>query len=600
MDLRKEFSDIKEILKDNPRGMTVTEISKEIKMNRHSVAKYMDMLVISGHVEMKSFGSSKVFYLSRRLPMSAILNFSSDFIIVLNKDLEIITVNDKFLAFENIQKQDILNKSIINSSFPMEFNPSIIPNIKEALGGKESTIEAYLKKGEGSYYFTVKLVPTVFDDTEKGVTIIFEDITERKNAETALKVSEERFRAIFEHAAVGIAYLSNDGRFIRLNQRFCDVLGYPQDEIIKLTYLDITHPEDKKASREYVNRLLSGNVNSFSMEKRYIKKDGSAAWAHLTASCICGPDGRLEYTIAVIEDISGRKQAEEALRKAHEELEARVRDRTNELKKVNEELLAEIARSKGMEQEITRAYNMTHDILEKAPFGIYVVNEEGNIDYVNPAMLKISGDDESAFSKLNVFELPTYKNIGLYDRIKSALKGQYFHLGPVEYTSYYSKKASIRNFIGMPMEEGGKKKVLVFVDDITEVKHMEKALLESEKKYRIMVENIDDGMWELDKNFAFTYTSPRMYYILGYLPEEVVGKTPFDLMPPGERERAREAGRRMIDADGTFKLLECELAHKDGRRVFVEVTGTPILDANGVLQGYRGVTRDVTMRKREP
>lgn len=473
MDLRKEFSDIKEILKDNPRGMTVTEISKEIKMNRHSVAKYMDMLVISGHVEMKSFGSSKVFYLSRRLPMSAILNFSSDFIIVLNKDLEIITVNDRFLAFENIQKQDILNKSIINSSFPMEFNPSIIPNIKEALGGKESTIEAYLKKGEGSYYFTVKLVPTVFDDTEKGVTIIFEDIT-------------------------------------------------------------------------------------------------------------------------------ARKQAEEALRKAHEELEARVRDRTNELKKVNEELLAEIARSKGMEQEITRAYNMTHDILEKAPFGIYVVNEEGNIDYVNPAMLKISGDDESAFSKLNVFELPTYKNIGLYDRIKSALKGQYFHLGPVEYTSYYSKKASIRNFIGMPMEEGGKKKVLVFVDDITEVKHMENALLESEKKYRIMVENIDDGMWELDKNFAFTYTSPRMYYILGYLPEEVVGKTPFDLMPPGERERAREAGRRMIDADGTFKLLECELAHKDGRRVFVEVTGTPILDANGVLQGYRGVTRDVTMRKREP
>ncbi len=275
MDLRKELSDIKGILKDNPRGMTVTEISKEIKMNRHSVAKYMDMLVISGHVEMKSFGSSKVFYLSRRLPMSAILNFSSDFIIILNKDLEIINVNDRFLAFENIEKQDILDKSIINSSFPMEFNPSIIPNIKEALAGKESTIEAYLKKDDAPYYFTVKLVPTVFDDTEKGVTIIFEDITERKNAETALKISEERFRAIFEHAAVGIAYLAKDGRFLRMNQRYCDILGYTKDELSKLNNIEITHPEDMQASVECFNQFTSGSINSCSMEKRFIKKDAN-------------------------------------------------------------------------------------------------------------------------------------------------------------------------------------------------------------------------------------------------------------------------------------------------------------------------------------
>ncbi len=180
MNLRKELSDIKEVLKSNPRGMTVTDISRAIKMNRHSVAKYMDMLVISGHVEMKSFGSSKVFYLARRLPMSAILNFSADFILVLNKEQEIINANDRFLALEGIEMQDILHKSIISSSFPMEFAPSIIPHIKEALDGKESGIVASLKRGDGERYFTIKFVPTVFDDSEKGVTIIFEDITERK------------------------------------------------------------------------------------------------------------------------------------------------------------------------------------------------------------------------------------------------------------------------------------------------------------------------------------------------------------------------------------------------------------------------------------
>jgi PAS domain S-box-containing protein len=617
MDLRKELSQIKEILKDNPRGMTVTEIAKAIKMNRHSVARYMDMLVISGHVEMKTFGSSKVFYLARRLPMSAILNFSSDFIIVLNKDLEIINVNDRFLEFESIQKQDVLGKSIIHSSFPMEFNPSIIPHIKEALDGKASRIEASLRKGKEQYYFTIKFVPTVFDDTEKGVTIIFENITERKNAETALMVSEERsraifehaavgiayldkdgrflrinqrycdilgytkeelsklnnmelthpddmqataecygqftsggihscamekrfmrkdggvvwvnltvscirepdgslryfipvieditarkkaeealkeseerFRAIFEHAAVGIAYLSQDGRFLRINQRFCDILGYPQDELIRLTFKDITYTDDLKDSNENTSQLMSGKISSFSMEKRYIRRDGSIEWAHLTVSCIRGPDGPVKYTIAILEDISGRKKAEEALRRVHEDLETRVNERTAELKSANEALLSENERCRVMESELTRAYHMMHDIIEKAPFGIYVVTELGSIEYVNPAMLRIAGDDDREFRNMNVFELPTYRSIGLSDRIKSALGGEYFYLGPVEYTSHYGKKTSLRNFIGVPMEEGGVKKVLVFVEDISGHKNMEEKLQKNEALLRDIVDSL--------------------------------------------------------------------------------------------------------------
>ncbi|HTX43925.1 MAG TPA: PAS domain S-box protein, partial [Methanocella sp.] len=534
--------------------------------------------------------------------------------LVLNKDQEIINVNDRFLAFEHIEKEDILNKSIIHASFPMEFNPSILPRIKEALEGKESIIEANLKD---EHYFTIKFIPTVFDDAEKGVTIIFEDITERKNAEKALKVSEEgyraifehaalgiahvgkdfhflrmnqrfcdfygyspeelfqltfkdlthpddvkpsielvgrllsgaissfttekryikkdgsivwgsltvssirgpdgrvqycvpvleditarkqaeaalmeseeRFRAIFEHAAVGIAYLGSDGRFLRLNRRFHEILGYTQEDITRLTYIDVTHPDDRDASREYVRRLHAGEINSFSMEKRYIKKDGSAAWAYLTASCVRGPDGKVEYTIAVIEDISGRKQAEEALRRAHEELEVRVHERTAALKNANEALQLEIGRCKTMEAEVTRAYHMMHDIIEKAPFGVYVVNALGSIEYVNPAMLKISGDGDREFRNLNVLELPTYRDIGLSERIRSALNGEYFYLGPVEYTSHIGKKTSLRNFIGMPMEEGGVKKVLVFVEDITGHKNMEEALQKNEALLRDIVNNL--------------------------------------------------------------------------------------------------------------
>jgi PAS domain S-box-containing protein len=360
----------------------------------------------------------------------------------------------------------------------MAFNPSIIPHIKHALNGDESVIEACIKKNGGKYYnFSIKFIPTSFDDTEKGVTIIFEDITARKEAEQALKVSEERFRAIFEHAAVGIAYLSKDAKFLSQNKRFSEILGYPQEKLTNMSYMDITHPDDLKASMKNVDLLKAGKVNSFSMEKRYIRADGSTLWGHMTCSCIRGPDGSVKYFVPVIEDITSRKEAEEALRKAHDELEARVQERTRELKKANEALKMEVGRCKMMEEEVTRAFNMTHDILEKAPFGIYVVNDEGCIEYVNPAMLKISGDNEKAFKSLNVFELPTYKKIGLSDMIKSALKGEHFYLGPVEYTSHYGNKTSIRNFIGIPMEEGGKKKVLVFIEDFTKYSLLEEALL---------------------------------------------------------------------------------------------------------------------------
>lgn len=477
MDIKKELLEIKEVLKQNPRGMTVMDISKAVHKNRHSVAKYLDMLAISGNVDVRNFGTSKVFYPSRRMPMSAILNFSSDFIIVLDQELNVVNVNDHFLEFEHVDKQDILNKSIVNSSFPMAFTPSIIPHIKHAINGEESAIEAALKKNGDSRFYNIKFIPTVFDDTAQGVTVIFEDITARREAVTALMESEERFRAIFENAAVGIAYLSTDVRFVRQNRRFCEILGYTQEDLMKRTYLDITYPEDRQSSIDNIALLRSGKINFFSLEKRYLKPDDSAVWCQITCSAVRDPDGSVKFFVAVIEDITARKAAEEALRCARDDLEARVQERTRELKKTNDALIAEIAHSKSMEMEATRALGMMREVLEKAPFGIYIVNDEGHAEYVNNAMLKLTGIDARSFMALDLFRLPTYTKIGMHELLRSGLDGKSFFLGPVEYTSHVGNKPSIRNFIGIPMEEKGKKKVLVFVEDFSKYRLLEEALL---------------------------------------------------------------------------------------------------------------------------
>jgi PAS domain S-box-containing protein len=154
---------------------------------------------------------------------------------------------------------------------------------------------------------------------------------------------------------------------------------------------------------------------------------------------------------------------------------------TDDLRLSRDRLIKNIAELKKAEEETKRASQMTHNILEKAPFGIYVVNSEGNIDYANPTMVNISGITYEQFKNLNVFGLPTYKEIGLDEKIKKALNGVAFYMGPVEYTAYISNKRTIRNFTGIPLIEAGNRKVLIFVEDVTELKKVQFQLIQAEK-----------------------------------------------------------------------------------------------------------------------
>jgi PAS domain S-box-containing protein len=154
--------------------------------------------------------------------------------------------------------------------------------------------------------------------TDEGLTVFFRDITERKRSEEALRESERRFKSTFENAAVGMAHVALDGRFIRVNESLCRITGYPPAELAAKTFQEITHPDDLAADLVLAEALLKEEKASYFMEKRYIRKDGSIVWINLTGSLQRGEQARPEYFIAIVEDISDRKQAEEALRESEE------------------------------------------------------------------------------------------------------------------------------------------------------------------------------------------------------------------------------------------------------------------------------------------
>ena len=149
-----------------------------------------------------------------------------------------------------------------------------------------------------------------YDRERRVVTGTLQDISQRKIIEQTLRDSEERFRAVFEHAAIGIAVVGLDGRWIRANDRLCGIVGYSPTEIQEITFQDITHPEDLEEDLKLAGECLAGDRSTYMLEKRYIRKEGREVWIDLTVSLIRDARGEPSYFIAVVSDISVRKQAE--------------------------------------------------------------------------------------------------------------------------------------------------------------------------------------------------------------------------------------------------------------------------------------------------
>ena len=151
--------------------------------------------------------------------------------------------------------------------------------------------------------------------------VLKEETSGRKWSVAALLESELRFRATFEQAAVGVAHVTTEGNFLRVNRKFCEIVGYSGDEMRYMNFQEITHPDDLEADLDFVQQLLKGAVEDYSMDKRYRRKDGSIVWVNLTVSLVFDKGGNPKYFVSVIKDISKRKQVEKSFRQNHDFLQ---------------------------------------------------------------------------------------------------------------------------------------------------------------------------------------------------------------------------------------------------------------------------------------
>lgn len=148
------------------------------------------------------------------------------------------------------------------------------------------------------------------------------EVSKHIQTENDLRKSEERFRATFDQAAVGIAHVSPDGRFLRINQKFCDIVGYSKEEMLKLSFQEITHPDDLDMDLDFVRKILDGKIDTYSIEKRYRQKNGGFIWILLTVSLVRNKSGEPKWAVSVVKDISERKKTEKKINEYQNRLQA--------------------------------------------------------------------------------------------------------------------------------------------------------------------------------------------------------------------------------------------------------------------------------------
>jgi diguanylate cyclase (GGDEF)-like protein/PAS domain S-box-containing protein len=480
-----------------------------------------------------------------------------------------------------------------------------------------------MRDGEalGGFEFFAREIDEPDAELLRGMAFVSGQIAQflhRSRSEEQLRESEARYFSTVRLAAIGIAHVDSRGRFIHVNRRLCEMLGYEEAELLQRTVKDVSHPDDRDVTNSYRDQLRAGRIDSFKLEKRYLRKDGTPIWVGLTIACKRTPSGAPLYDISVVEDISARKAAEQR--------NQRLGRMYTALSATNEAMLRANSPEDLYERVCEAAVSGGNFLIAQA----LLADESGKMrtvalrgrDSELLAEAKSSGDESSRYGRGLVgtafrTQKPCVSNdflndertlpwhdaaraIGIASGAALPLIRNGRSLGAL--TVFTGELNAFDAEIVMLLErmvENVAYKLGNFERE-AERTRAEQALRESEERFRSLTQLSSDWYWEQDPNLRFSrFECPR----------SADGWDGFIRRRLGRLGWGPEAGLEIEDAggwDGFRRLLQAHQPYRDvvmfrtlsdGSRRYTSVSGEPMFDRDGRFAGYRGVGRDVTERK---
>ncbi len=249
------------------------------------------------------------------LLVERVFQASPDHISILGKDYRYRRVNEAYERAHGKISQQLIGMSVADLLGENIFTQTVKPKLERCFQGEEFHYEAWFPFADGQKRFMgVSYLPLLQSNRDiQEIVVIARDLTERKESEEALRNSEERFRTYFETGLVGMAITSINKSWIEVNDRLCSLLGYSREALQQKTWVELTHPDDLLEDETEFNKLLSGSHDGYSLNKRFIRKDGSLIFTNLYMNAIREPSGKVAYITTMLEDITERKEVEQHL-----------------------------------------------------------------------------------------------------------------------------------------------------------------------------------------------------------------------------------------------------------------------------------------------
>src|SRR3984893_15937930 len=477
-------------------------------------------------------------------------------------------VNDRCLQFTGLALDEI---------FGWKWEPVLHPDDRTRVVADWHTAvkneramesEARVRRADGEYcWWFIRNVP-LRDETGKLVrwygTAI--DIGDRKRADQALRKSEERWRSVFENSAIGVALTDLNGRFLATNHVYQTIVGYTEEELLALDFLDVTHVDYREANWARITELLEGKRPQFQIEKKYRRKDGSSIWVSNNVSLVPGTERVPRFIMALSEDITQRKRAEEALRRSEAYLAEGQR-------------LAKTG-SWAVDPKTEKCIYWSEEM--RQIFGLDP--QRSNLPDREEFLRLVHPEDRDRFNE-QVDKAVSEKADFVQDYRIVLPDGAVKHIHTIGHL-VLDESGNIIEGVGTDM-------------DVTERKHAEEQLRRSEADLLEAQRISQTGSWKHDVLSGTVIVSPEVFRIFGVKPDEDRSTTEFWLSRnhPDDHKRIRELFQK-----AEIEKTDCEADYRivlpDGAIKHLHAIGHPTLNESGELVEFIGTVMDITERKK--
>ncbi|MFB2971661.1 PAS domain S-box protein [Aerosakkonema sp. BLCC-F183] len=430
-----------------------------------------------------------------------------------------------------------------------------------------------IKTGETRFFHTRKTGITDNEGNPQYLLAIAEDITERKLALEALAENEERWRQIFTEAPIGIALANTDNhRIEKVNRALCEMLGYTEAELLTMTPADITHPEDRKLEISLMKQVVSGKIPRYQIEKRLLTKNYDIIWVNMKATILRHPDGTIRYGLAMIENITQRKN---------------------------------------LERELALRQARFDAFFSTAPAALVMLDDRLRYVQINDAAAEMNGLSVKEYLGKTFGEVVPELADSLAPIFEKILTTGEPMLN-MEVSGEAPKETGtirhwIASFFPLPGEDCRPVGLGIVAVEITALKRAETALQESLERFELVLKATNDGIWEVRYTWLDEHTpkeqiyySPRLMEFVGFTKSELknVSQSYINRIHPEDRVRVDRALSAHINEAVPYQDIEYRIRNSTGEYRWVIARGQALWDTAGRVTRFAGSMRDITDRKR--